>query len=297
MKIATHPFHRAVEFYLLNLFPEHEFQFVSNKGLPSAPESMPMRPHPKNYRLVDHFEDCDFAIAHSKPGYLYFRNKIRTIMKFDNMPFFKSQWYGINDIKVAVHYTHEASSYWGFGEQRFVCYHPIESFGVNVGDDRRFLNMATMPINWFGQMKGAGLLRYLIVNGIPIKLVGMNNEKDYPMCDPEFVTSEERMKEILCSHIAYACTSPQFERSPLEAMSTGMPVIMIRHPFNTLLNELGDLIIFAETPADYVEICRDILLNGHGKDKDKIRERVAKIFTPSIVRAQWQKAFDAILTY
>jgi len=296
MKIATHPFHRAIEYYWLSLFPEHEFQFVASSDLPSDPEGMPIRPHPPNYHLMTTQKGCDFAVAHTLAGYRYFKDKLPTIMWFHHLPYGNNEY---GTVPVAVYLTHEAKEAWGAGFAEVVAYHPIDVFGYHeyVGDIPKFINVATMPMTWWGEKKGVSTFNYLLEEGVDIKLIGSNNENDYPDCEPELVVDQRRLKYMYRHLRGYTCTSPQIERSPLEALATGMPVIIKEDPRNTLVEEVGDLCYFVSTDEEFAQMCRVILNNDFGDNSYKNKDRIWKIFRPEQIRARWEESFDLIIRF
>ena len=296
MKIATHPFHRAIEYYWLSLFPEHEFQFVANSDLPSDPEGMAIRPHPPNYHLMTTQKECEFAVAHTLEGYRYFKDKLPTIMWFHHLPYGNNEY---GTVPVAVYLTHEAKNIWKSGFTEVVAYHPIDVYKhyEYKGDVPRFVNVATMPMTWWGDKKGKSTFDYLLQEGVPIKLVGANNEEDYPDCEPELIRDQRRIKYIYGHFRGYTCTSPQIERSPLEALATGMPVIIKEDERNTLVEEVGDLCLWVSTDKEFAHMCKAALKLDLSKNVYECKERIYKIFRPEEIRKRWLEAFRLIKRY
>lgn len=295
MRILTHPFHRAIEWYWLRLFPEHEFLFYKEGEGEECSEDMMMREHPPNHHWIHELPDpatC-IAISHTTPWHKIFSEKYRTIHWFHHLPYDGSAT--INP-EVAVYLTEEACNIWHTGAKRVVAYHPIsvfEFYGYE-GTIPKALMCATMPMSWWGDKKGYGLFKWLLGKSLPYKLVGRGNEQ-FPECEPEFVTSSLRMLEIYQQYRVYGCTSPQMERSPLEALATGMPVVAIRHEYNTLKEELRGIVHYAETKQDMLLMLRDFLTSSYSVTRSsRQRERINKIFSPGEIRKRWQVAFEGI---
>ena len=304
--ILTHPFHNAIEYYWLNLFPECKFYFWVPGG--KRPEGMGMRQHPPNYIEVDTIpEGIDFTVSHTQDYCEKFTSlDFPHIHWFHHLPYasgalsyFKAQ----STIPVAVYLTPEARNLWRVGGEQVVCRHPIDvkRFQRWQGNIPRALMVASMPMKWWGVKKGLHIFQRVVESGIPMKLVGYNNEADWPQCEPEFVDSEERMIEIYRDYRVYCCTSPQVERSPLEALAAGMPVVMRRHEFNTLFDELHTTVPFVEGTAAFVNMvkkyvdwnqdCREI------QEEKYLEQRhiINYYFSPEAVSACWQDAFSLCL--
>lgn len=300
MKIITAPFHWAIAYYWTSLFTEeHSFCFWDYSH-DKAGDRMPMRPYGPNVTVSTEPQSADIAVAHTEEQYfrllelgipiLYWEHHLPYEMK---SPQFKPS--------VVVYLTPEAKALWGIGDTKIVARHPIDTgrFCGWVGTERRALMVASMPMRWWGEKKGYNLFKTAVGAGVPYKLVGMGND-EWQSCDPEFVTSEERMIEIYRLYRVYGCTSPQIERAALEALATGMPLIMRQHRFNTLVGEFGDtgLVPFCTSDEEFIwHIQRELATDPHG-DQGRIKRQrnvIDTYFSPRVVKAAWQEAFERCL--
>ena len=297
MHIATHPFHRAISYYWTRLFPEHTFHFVCDEQyLSGASDDMPMRPRLPNVVLEHELSSaCTLAVSHTQSAWAFFSERLPTLHWFHHLPYEAAEI--APRPKVAVYLSPEAERLWGRGTQRVVARHPIDAgywWGYR-GEDPRALMVATMPLNWWGEKKGLGLFSHLVQRGIEYKLVGLNNETDWPQCDPEFVTDEGRMRELYRQCRVYGCTSPQIERAALEALAVGMPLVLPRHRFNTLTEDLEGVVQVTDS-EDEMYTALALYQRGQAvQDQAKIiaqRRLLREHFAPLRVRQAWRDAFE-----
>ena len=296
MNILTHGFHRACEYYWMGLFPEHTFLSFSNNILKWDANGMPMRGVPKNCQRVTRIPGkVDFAVAHTTAGYNYFTaRKIPTIRWYHTTRFSEDPK-NETEAGVTVYYSHESKDSWGIGEKKFVAYHPIDMniFNGYVGEKPRAVMCASMPLDWWGGVKGAAQFRKMVTEyEVPYKLVGMNNETPWPQCEPEFVLSEERMIEIFRSYRVYGNTAPYIPRSPLEALAVGMPVVSYLGDHTTLYEELKDAVDWAKTDEDFKDRVMWYIENEPSQDVK--RREAMEAFAPEKVKRQWEMAFEAV---
>jgi hypothetical protein len=293
MNILTHPFHRAISYYWTKLLPEHEFYFLTNEDqIAQDSERMAMRPRAQNVHLVSQMPvQVDVAISHTASAWHLFSPLFPTVHWFHHLPYEPVEPDLLPD--VAVYLTPEARQIWQRGTYQFVARHPLDLrfWQGYQGQHARALMVATMPLNWWGDKKGASLFGDLVLKDrIPYKLVGYRNERDWPQCEPEYVTSAERMRQIYQSYRVYGCTSPQIERAALEALAVGMPVVAKRDPYNTLVEEVGEVIDWAEDRAEMSALLRAFLTGQRQQTMARLQQQrqcLENFFALDKVRAVW----------
>jgi hypothetical protein len=295
MKILSLTFHRAIEHYWTGLFlKEHVFYFL---GANNLSEMMFLRPSNPNSFLVDSApKGITLAVAHTPAQWETLSHYGVPVLYWEHHLPYEKKPEGFSP-QIVVYLSSEAERLWGLGEYRFVAHHPIDitRFSGWQGADARALMVATMPMKWWGDKKGTSLFHKMIEAKIPYKLVGHDNETDWPMCEPEFVTSEKRMAEIYRALRVYGCTSPQIERAPLEALATGMPLVMRKHEFNTLVKEVGPITHFCESDEEFHDALMAHLSHTPGIKEYALAERRREVihahFAPQKVHDVWEEAF------
>lgn len=295
MRILTQPFHRAIEHYWTRLMPEHEFLFWTPDE--AASDGMPMRERGSNCRVVKGLpRKVDVVVSHTIEQWGQFRERYDKVLHWEHHLPYEPRTETF-DPDIVVYLSGEARALWATGRLRYVIRHPIDTAVFNgwTGDASRALMVATMPMTWWGKKKGADLLRTMVDSGVPYKLVGKDNEQDWPMCQCEFVTSEERMLRLYRTVRVYGCTSPQVERAALEALAVGCPVVMRRHPFNTLVEEVAPAVRFADSDEEFRLLVMHWLEREPDLTSPRIeiqRQLIDHYFGPQHIRETWLEALQ-----
>lgn len=292
MRILSISFHRAIEHYWTKMFPEHQFFFLEDGD-------MDLRPRNPNSTLVSRVpRKIDLAVANTSEQWQRLKKYAFPVLYWEHHLPYEPKPKRFSP-PVVVYLSQEAKKLWGIGDYQYVARHPIDldEFSGWQGDYRRVLMVASMPMEWWGEKKGASLLKKMVDMGVPYKLVGKDNEQDWPLCEPEFVTDPARMREIYRQYRVYGCTSPQIERSPLEALATGMPLITRKHEFNTLVEELSPVATFCESDEEFSWTLLQWVRTHPVRNQQFSRQRelIAAYFSPQAVKQVWEEAFAKCL--
>lgn len=227
------------------------------------------------------------------------KHGVPAIMHIDQVPANSEmieKWQNAVQKNVTLYWSEEERDLWQVGTP-ILRPHPIDTDVFKGYDGRlpRAITIATRPVkDWGPEMKGHTIL-----------------QKAYPETDiqviagrdTEFPNSKEIMTETeMVFHLAhlrlYFNCAFKLDRTPLEAMGTGMPVLAIRHKNNAYKNYFkhGENIIYAETPEEMITMAKELLQpdkQEYLKDIGaRARETIKRYWNPIISASQWNKAFN-----
>lgn len=309
MRIACHASHRAMEHYLYNLLAPVEFLRYGADG------QMFMRPLPENCKMLGKKEILEAkpnaAIARDGAAVEFFReNNIPTIYYLSGPPQpgqKKRLAPYLAQCQAVTVYSDEHKALWAMPSLPpiHVCRYPID---VNIfrgynGHIRKALMVATMPMSWWenkADWKGVWLFRLCLEHNLPMQLIGFNNdEPEWKAANPYPIQDEATMVHCLGNHTVYAHTGNFLCRSPLEAAAVGAPVVIRLTECSHYLDELphGLGVYRAQTTEEFLSAITYYLSHPGGALTMGAygRARIARYFSPAVVRQQWLEAIqDAI---
>lgn len=313
LKIAVHANHRAIESYLYSLLPD--IQFIRS----GADGAMHLRDMPENCLEVGGKKKViqqkpHMAIARSAPAVEWYReNGLPTLWFLSGPP--QPGQKGrrrphLKQCQAMVAYSMEHAELWSDPEfpPCYVAHYPIDTevFGGYDGGIAKALMIATMRMGWWatagGNWKGTEFFKQCLDMGIPYQLIGFDNEKDGDMwaaATPYAINTEAEMVACLASHRAYGHTGSFLCRSPLEALATGVPVVIRHSPAGHYLGILphGEGVYRAVNDNEFIGALSYYLWNAEEAKKMGAlgRERVREYFNPALVQTQWQAAIEGVL--
>jgi hypothetical protein len=304
MNIFIEAYHTFCEDYMFKALPEHNFYRVSDKRTPWS-----MRTPPKNLFLFDNLEDIPWnaislGYTVSPEMFLHITKErgVPCIFHIDQMPpdyetpFRWKEVIGSNT--VTLYWSSEEAFAWEMGKQ-VVHHHPIDCEfwkGYNPIIPHA-ITVATRPISsWGNQVKGYYILKEAYKH-VPIQVVAAA-DPEFPLSSP-MIESEEHMRATLASHSVYFNCAWKLDRTALEAMAIGLPVVAIRTPQNVYRDLFvhGEDIIYCNTMEEMVEQTNSLIKNTY---KARLIGRNARIvvcrnFTVVAANKKWNDSFALAL--
>jgi glycosyltransferase involved in cell wall biosynthesis len=204
----------------------------------------------------------------------------------------------VGDMPV-LYWSEEESNLWGCGT-RIVRPHPIDTdvFKGYNPTKQMAITIATRAFSgWGPDLKGYNVLKDAYPE-VPIQVVA-RDDQDFP--NAISIDSEADMVKSLQEHQLYFNCAWKLDRSPLEAMGVGMPVIAIRNGFNVYkdyFNEENGNIVYAWNIAEMISKTKELLTDKERCQKIgiKARETIKKYWSPKLSRTGWNKAFEIALS-
>lgn len=259
MKVLTPAFHTVVEYYWMNNLPEVDFYRTDIRDMPNWWGSE-LRPQPKNCHL-DSITDYDIAIAHSPESYVWIKDHFNGPIIFwfhqypDDSTLNKTQDLNLPKDIPTVYYSQEEADAWKIGTP-FIIKHGIDCSLFNgwKGDVKKAvtINSSKLDGRW-GEIKGFTFLQQLKELWSPVFYHIYGGDV--------YLQTEEEMLEVLRKYRLYMNFAWKLDRTPLEAMSCGMPVVARNTPQLTLKDffKNGENIILVETPQEMKEVVLKLL--------------------------------------
>lgn len=303
MNIFIEAYHTFCEWYMFNTLPLHTFHRVSDSNTPWA-----MRRKPDNLILYNNiyaipWDSIDIAYVVSPNMYNIAREKVKAcIFHVDQMPpseEFAESWRNVISKKtITMYWSKEEAEAWNMGTP-CIHRHPIDC-NFWKGYKRTIphaITVATRPISsWGNLVKGYSILKQAY-QCVPIQVVA-GGDPEFPLSSP-MIETEEEMRDILASHSVYFNCGWKLDRTSLEAMAIGLPVVAIKTPQNVYKDIFtnGEDIIYCNNTEEMIEKTLWLIKDGYmamtiGKNA---RMMVSRHFRPITARIQWENAFNLSL--
>ncbi len=297
LSICTERYHDFCEYYMYKDLPEHTFYIVDNNVEPKG------RVFPKNAKITPWDQipwdiiDVGYAVHYERVEAVWQHNK-PCVFHIDQVP---QQW--DNPKKLAELLKDTPTCYWSDEEAEMwqvgtpiVRPHPIDTneFRGYNPTIKSAITIATRAISgWGPDLKGFNILKNAY-NQIPIQVIAKG---DHDFSNARSIDSEEDMIKTLQDHQVYFNCAWKLDRSPLEAMAVGEPVVALRTVFNTYkkyFNEDNNNIIYAWNVNEMIDKTKKLL-----EDKEKCYEigvnargTIREYYNPKLSAKGWNKAFN-----
>jgi hypothetical protein len=275
---------------------EHNFYSVADYDTPNSG-----RPKADNVTFITWdkipWDKIDLAVAVTVNKLDFFRShNIPVIYHIDQMPCGDD----VNLVRkktnniVTLYWSQEEIDTWQAGIP-VLHPHPIDTNvfkGYNPTKNSS-ITIATRSINsWGVQMKGWYILKEAY-NKVPIQVIA-HGDKEFS--NAKGIYSEEEMVKALTEHQLYFNCAWKLDRSPLEAMGCGMPVVAIKTK-QSVYNEHfinGKNIIYANNTSEMIKLTINMLsdINLCKRIGSEARETIKKYWNLEIARNQWNKSFE-----
>lgn len=290
-------YHNFCEYYMYTALPEHQFYLVDN-NYPFTGRPLPPNAHitPWNDIPWDKI-DVGYAVTYERVQSVRQHDK-PCVFHIDQVP---QQWDDpktlailLKDIPVC-YWSEEESKMWSVGIP-IVRPHPIDISifkGYNP-TTKSAITIATRAFSgWGPDVKGYNILKDAYY-AVPIQVIA-KNDQNFP--NARGIESEEDMIQTLQSHQVYFNCAWKLDRSPLEAMAVGLPVVALRTGHNVykdLFDEKKNNIVYAWNMQEMVDKTKKLL-----EDKERCfeigvnaRNVIREHFDPELSKNGWNKAFN-----
>jgi len=170
----------------------------------------------------------------------------------------------------------------------FKGYEPTKNMAITVAT-RAFSG-------WGPELKGYNILKDAYYK-LPIQVIA-KEDKDFP--NAKGIYSEQEMVDTLKDHQLYFNCAWKLDRSPLEAMGVGLPVIAIKTGHNVYrehFNEENNNIVYAWNTEEMIIKTKE-LLEDPARCKeigDNARNTIKEFWSPELSKNGWNKAFNLAL--
>ena len=306
IKVLTHAFHTVIEYYWYISLPEVSFYRGDIRPIDRW-WGYELRPQPKNC-ILQSSNNYDLAIAHTIEGYIWLKERLNKIKCKCPIIYWFHQFPSPSEIdklnKIigkkeidsidTVYYSKEEMEAWGFGKNKYVIKHGIDYniFDGWVGNKKKAIAINSSKITNWGDMKGVSFLQQmkdLEFSPVYYSIYGGD----------VYLTTEQDVLDQLQEHRIYINVAWKLDRSPLEAMSCGMPVIARRTPQFTLKEYFkdGENIILVDTPKDMIDSIK-YMLNNYERCRiigNNARQTIIQNFSKEQNSKDWMKVFKDII--
>jgi hypothetical protein len=303
MNIVMERYHDFCEYYMYKTMPEHTFYVVDNGVEPKG------RIFPSNAIITSWDKipwdiiDCGYAVGYERVESVWKHNK-PCVFHIDQVP---QQWDDTKKLAELLkdtptcYWSEEEAEMWKVGTP-IVRPHPIDTdiFKGYKPTKEMAITIATRAFSgWGPDLKGFNILKDAYPE-VPIQVIAKD---DHDFANAKVILSEEEMVKTLQDHQVYFNCAWKLDRSPLEAMAVGMPVIALRtgqNVYKKYFNEENNNIIYVWNTHDMITKTKQLLA-----DKElcniigsNARETIRKYWDPKLSRKGWNKAFNlAIKNY
>jgi len=297
LNIVMERYHDFCEYYMYKTLPEHTFYIVDNGIIPKG------RVFPNNAIITPWDQipwdiiDCGYAVHSERVKSVWEHNK-PCVFHIDQVP---QQWDNIKSLAEFLkdtptcYFSDEEAKLWGVGTP-IVRPHPIDTNVFNGYNPTKemAITIATRAISgWGPELKGFNILKEAYFQ-VPIQVIAKDDE-NFP--NAKAIYSEEEMIKTLQDHQIYFNCAWKLDRSPLEAMGVGLPVVAIKTGFNVYkehFNEKNNNIVYAYDIAEMISKTKELLADKKrcfeiGKNA---QETIKKFWNPELSREGWNKAFN-----
>jgi hypothetical protein len=277
--------------------PEHTFYVISKND-------KTVREFPFNVHVVPLSEipwdiiDVGYAITIERFRIILEHGK-PCVFHIDQVP---QEWDNLKELKILIgdspvcYWSKEESEMWQVGTP-IIRPHPIDItiFRGYKPTKEMAITIATRSFNsWGPDLKGYSILKDAYKE-IPIQVIA-GGEKDFPNA-MELINTEEDMIKTLQDHQVYFNCAWKLDRSPLEAMAIGLPVVDIKTEFNVYkeyFNKENNNIVYANDTADMINKTRELLADKNRCFEIGVNARgtIREYWTPALSNKGWNKAFN-----
>jgi len=296
LNIVMERYHDFCEYYMYKTLPEHTFYVVDNNFKPTRqfPDNVKITPWPE---IPWDIIDVGYAVTYERLNAVWEHGK-PCVLHIDQVP---QQWDKPKELANLIkdtpvcYWSDEEADMWSAGTP-IVRPHPIDTeiFKGYNPTKKMGITIATRAISgWGPELKGFHILKDAYYQ-LPIQVIA-KDDNDFP--NAKSINTEEDMVKILQDHQVYFNCAWKLDRSPLEAMGIGMPVVALRTGFNVYkeyFNEEENNIIYAWNLQEMVKKTKELL-----EDKDRCYEigknaqnTIKKFWSPKLSRDGWNKAFN-----
>lgn len=297
LNIVMERYHDFCEYYMYKALPEHTFYIVDNNIEPKGrvfPENAKITPWDKipwdiiDVGLAVHYERLEAVWKHNKP----------CVFHIDQVPQSHDDTKKLSELvkdTPTLYWSEEEAEMWDVGTP-IIRPHPIDA-DIFKGYEpiyKKALTIATRAFRgWGPDLKGYYILKEAYKQ-IPIQVIA-KDDTDFP--NAKGIFSEEEMVSTLREHQIYFNCAWKLDRSPLEAMSVGMPVIAIKTPFNVYkkyINEDNNNIIYANDTNDMIQKTKELMENPDRCREigNNARETIKKYWNVEISNNGYNEAFN-----
>ena len=297
LNIVMERYHNFCEYYMYKTMPEHTFYIVDNNVAPKG------RVFPENAKITPWNEipwdiiDVGYAVQFERVKAVWEHNK-PCVFHIDQVP---QQWDNVKALATLLkdtptcYWSEEEAEMWQVGTpivrphpidiSVFKGYNPTKQMGITVAT-RAFSG-------WGPELKGYHILKDAYPE-VPIQVIAKD---DYDFPNAKAIYSEEEMVKTLQDHQLYFNCAWKLDRSPLEAMGVGLPVVAITTGFNfyrKYFNEEKNNIVYAWNIADMINKTKELLANKERCIEIGVNARgtIREYWNPQLSREGWNKAFN-----
>jgi len=297
---VTERYHDFCEYYMYKTLPEHTFYIVDNNVEPKGrifPENAKITPWDKiPWDIIDvgcavHFERVEAIWQHNKP----------CVFHIDQVP---QQWDKPQKLAELLkdtptcYWSDEEAEMWQVGTP-IVRPHPIDAsiFKGYKPTKKMAITIATRAFSgWGPELKGYHILKDAYPE-VPIQVIAKD---DYDFPNAKAIYSEEEMVKTLQDHQVYFNCAWKLDRSPLEAMGVGLPVVAIKTGFNVYkkyFNEEKNNIVYAWNIADMIQKTKELLADKERCYEIGVNARgtIREYWNPKLSNEGWNRAFELAL--
>jgi hypothetical protein len=275
---------------------EHTFYVVDNNVKPK-------RDFPSNVKIIPWTEvpwdiiDVGYAVSYERLKAVWDHDK-PCVFHIDQVP---QQWDNPNKLSLLLknnpvcYWSEEESKMWGVGTP-IVRPHPIsiQTFKGYNPTKKSAITIATRAISgWGPELKGYNILKDAYYQ-VPIQVIA-RDDNDFK--NAKAIDTEEDMVKTLQDHQVYFNCAWKLDRSPLEAMGVGLPVVALKTAFNVYkdyFNEEKNNIVYAWNLNEMVEKTKELLSNQNRCYEVGVRARdtIREFWSPKLSIKGWNKAFN-----
>ena len=296
LNIVMERYHDFCEYYMYKTMPEHTFYVVDNGVVPKG------RTFPSNAIITPWDQipwdiiDCGYAVQFERVKSVWEHNK-PCVYHIDQVP---QQWDNTKALAEllkdtpTLYWSEEEANLWQVGTP-IIRPHPIDIKifkGYNPTQEKA-ITVATRAISgWGSELKGYYILKEAY-SKVPIQVIA-KDDQDFQ--NAKAIYSEEEMVKTLQDHQVYFNCAWKLDRSPLEAMGVGLPVVAIRTCFNVYkkyFNEEKGNIVYAHDIPDMINKTKELLANKERcyEIGVKARDTIREFWNPELSRKGWNEAF------
>lgn len=296
LNIVMERYHDFCEFYMYQALPDHHFYVVDNNVKPT-------REFPPNAEIISWDNvpwekiDLGYAVTYDRVEAVWQHNK-PCVFHIDQVP---QQWDDPKKLAKLLgntptcYWSKEEAEMWNVGYE-IVRPHPIDikDFKGYFPQKKSAITIATRAISgWGPDLKGYNILKDAYYR-VPIQVIA-KDDQDFP--NARAIQTQEDMIKTLQEHQVYFNCAWKLDRSPLEAMAVGLPVVALRTAFNVykdIFTEEKNNIVYAWNMQEMVQKTKELLEDQNRcynigiRGRDAIREH----WSPLISRKGWEKAFQ-----
>lgn len=297
LNIVMERYHDFCEYYMYKTLPEHTFYIVDNNITPKGrifPDNAKITPWTK---IPWDIIDVGYAIHDGLLQEVWKHNK-PCVRQIDQVP---QQFDNINRTiellkdTITCYWSEEETEMWRAGKPIWIP-HPIDTAvfkGYNPTQEKAITIATRAFSSWGPDLKGYNILKDAYKE-LPIQVIARD---DHEFPNAKAIWSEEEMVKTLQEHQVYFNCAWKLDRSPLEAMAVGLPVVAIKTGLNVYkkyFNEEKNNIVYAWNIADMINKTKELLSNKERCYEIGVNARntIREFWNPQLSRERWNKALN-----